>query len=82
MAAVRASPAGTLLRRRLVVIKKHGRPSVVVLSVQDLETLEDTLDLLPDPNAMADLLEAAAARHAGQTIELAMEEALERWTRG
>lgn len=73
---------GIETEHRRVVITKHGRPSVVVLSVQDLDTLEDTLDLLSDPNAMADLRDAAAARQTGQTIELTKEQALERWTRG
>ncbi len=52
---------GIETEHRRVVITKHGRPSVVVLAVQDLEALEDTLDLLSDPNAMGDLREAAAA---------------------
>lgn len=73
---------GIETEHRRVVITKHGRPSVVVLAVQDLEALEDTLDLLSDPNAMGDLREAATARQAGQTIELTKEQALERWTRG
>ncbi len=73
---------GVETQHRRVVITKHGRPSVVVLAVQDLEALEDTLDLLSDPTAMADLREAAAAREAGQTIGLTKEQALERWTRG
>lgn len=73
---------GVETQHRRVVITKHGRPSVVVLAVQDLEALEDTLDLLSDPNAMADLREAAGARQAGQTIELTKEQALERWARG
>ena len=73
---------GVETEHRRVVITKHGRPTVVVLAVQDLEALEDTLDLLSDPNAMADLREAAAARQVGQTIELTKEQALDRWTRG
>jgi len=32
-----------------VVITKHGRPSVVVLAVDDLAALEDTLDVLSGP---------------------------------
>jgi hypothetical protein len=61
---------------------KHGRPSVVVLAVEDLEALEDTLELLSDADAMADLREAAAARRTDQTIELTKEEAQARWSRG
>lgn len=32
-----------------VVITKHGRPAAVVLNVEDLEGLEQTLELLSDP---------------------------------
>ena len=67
---------------RRVVITKHGRPSVVVLAVEDLEALEDTLEVLSDADATADLREAAAARRTDQTIELTKEEAQARWSRG
>ena len=77
---------GIETEHRRVVITKHGRPSVVVLAVEDLEALEealeDTLEILSDADAMADLREAAATRRAGQTIELTKEEALSRWSRG
>jgi len=32
-----------------VVITKHGRPAAVVVSVDDLESLEETLDILSRP---------------------------------
>lgn len=67
---------------RRVVITKHGRPSVVVLAIDDLEALESTLEVLSDAEAMADLRESAAARRAGQAIELTKEEARARWSRG
>ena len=67
---------------RRVVITKHGRPSAVVLSVEDLEALEETLDLLSDAEALADLHEAAQARQSGGTIRLTKDEALARWSRG
>ena len=73
---------GIETEHRRVVITKHGRPSVVVLAVEDLEALEDTLEVLSDADAVADLREAAAARRTGQTIELTKEEALSRWSRG
>ena len=73
---------GIEIEHRRVVITKHGRPSVVVLAVEDLEALEDTLEVLSDADAVADLREAAAARRTGQTIELTKEEALYRWSRG
>jgi len=72
---------GIETEHRRVVITKHGRPSVVVLVVEDLEAIEDTLDVLSDADAMADLREAAAARGAGQMIELCKEEARARWSR-
>lgn len=73
---------GIETEHRRVVITKHGRPSVVVLAVEDFEALEDTLDVLSDPDAVADLREAAAARRAGEIIELTKEEARARWSRG
>lgn len=73
---------GIETEHRRVVITKHGRPSVVVLAVEDLEALEDTLEVLSDADTMADLREAAAARRAGQMIELTKEQARARWCRG
>jgi antitoxin YefM len=73
---------GVETEHRRVVITKHGRPSVVVLAVEDLEALEDTLEILSDADAMTDLREAAAARRTDQTIELTKEEAQARWSRG
>ena len=35
-----------------VVITRNGRPEAVLLSVDDLETLEETLDLLSTPGAV------------------------------
>ncbi len=32
-----------------VVITKHGRPAAVILSVDDLESLEETVDVLSSP---------------------------------
>jgi PHD/YefM family antitoxin component YafN of YafNO toxin-antitoxin module len=50
--------------------------------VADLEALEETLDVLSDPEAMADLREAEVARRSGASLELTKEEALARWSRG
>lgn len=73
---------GVESEHRRVVITKHGRPSAVVLAVGDLEELEETLEVLSDPGALADLREAQAARLSGDTIEITKEEALVRWSRG
>jgi prevent-host-death family protein len=38
-----------------VVLTRNGRPAAVIMSPADLEALEDTLELLSDPQAMKDL---------------------------
>jgi len=45
-----AMVAGTWER---VVITKNGRPAAVLMSVEDLEALVETLEVLSDPEAMA-----------------------------
>jgi len=72
---------GVETEHRRVVITKHGRPSVVVLAVADLEALEETLEILSDPEAMADLREAEEARRSGNSVELSKDEALARWSK-
>jgi prevent-host-death family protein len=59
-----------------VVITKHGRPAAVMLSVDDLESLEETLEVLSNPTLMADIREAEAERVAGRTLALTKDEAL------
>lgn len=58
-----------------VVITKHGRPAAVVLSVEDLESLEETLDILSDPQLLAEIRQAEAEVAAGQAEILTKEEA-------
>ena len=41
-----------------VVITRHGKPAAVVVSLEDLESLEETLQILSDPVLMADIREA------------------------
>jgi prevent-host-death family protein len=38
-----------------IVLTRNGRPAAVILSPGDLEALEDTLELLSDPHAMAEI---------------------------
>lgn len=59
-----------------VVITKHGRPAAVVLSVDDLEGLEETLDILSDPKLMRRIRKAEAEVAAGEAVELTKDEAL------
>ena len=59
-----------------VVITKHGRPAAVLLSLEDLESLEETLAVLSDPELLATLREADAEVAAGTTTRLSKQEAL------
>lgn len=38
-----------------VVLTRNGRPAAVIMSPADLEALEDTLDLLSDPQALKEI---------------------------
>lgn len=59
-----------------VVITKHGRPAAVVLSVEDLEGLEETPDILSDSILMRRIRKAEAEIAAGEVQELMKDEAL------
>ncbi len=54
-----------------VVLTRNGRPAAVILSPQDLEALEDTLDLLSDPGAMAEIEASRGDRAAGRVFDAA-----------
>jgi antitoxin YefM len=43
-----------------ITITKHGHPAVVLISPEDLACLEETLDILSDPEALADIRGAEA----------------------
>jgi len=59
-----------------VVITKHGRPAAVVLSIDDLESLEETLDVLGSPSLMTDIREALEELATSGAAALSKEEAL------
>jgi prevent-host-death family protein len=41
-----------------VVVTKHGRPAVILMSPDDLESLEESIDILSTPGALDDIREA------------------------
>lgn len=49
------------------VVTKRGKPVVVMLSVDDYESLIETLDILADPEAMAGLREGERDIKKGRT---------------
>lgn len=53
-----------------VTITRNGRPAAVLISPDDLAALEDTLELLSDPEAMAQLAQADADLKAGAGVSL------------
>lgn len=51
-----------------VTITRNGRPVAVLISRDDLASLEETLDVLSDPEALADIREGDAARAKGDVV--------------
>lgn len=51
-----------------VVITRNGVPSAVILSPEDLAQLEETIDVLSEPEALADIREADAAYASGDVV--------------
>jgi len=51
-----------------VVITRNGRPEAVIMSVSDLEALEDTLDLLSTPGALDEIRAAETEITRGEAI--------------
>ncbi len=51
-----------------VTITKNGRPAVVLIAVDDLEALEETLAILSDASLMKAISEGDAALAAGEFV--------------
>lgn len=51
-----------------VIVTRNGRAAAVVISPEDLAQLEETIDVLSDPEAMADIHEGRAAYARGDVI--------------
>ena len=51
-----------------VVITRNGRDAAVLISTEDLAELEETLSVLSDPAALADIREADAAYARGDVL--------------
>jgi antitoxin YefM len=43
-----------------VIITRHGRPAAVVISVEDLESLEETIDIIDSAELLSDIRESLA----------------------
>jgi antitoxin YefM len=62
-----------------VVVTRNGRPVAVLISPDELEGLEGTIDLLSDDEARSSLRRARAEDEAGQAEILTYEQARERF---
>ena len=58
-----------------VVITKHGHPAAVVMSVEDLESLEETLDVLDNAGLLAEIRQSLADVSQGQVDVLSKDQA-------
>ena len=55
----------------IVTITRHGKPAAVLMSVDDLESLHETLFWLSQPGVREDLADARRAHAAGDTTDAA-----------
>ena len=58
-----------------VVITKHGHPAAVVMSLEDLESLEETLDVMDSAELLADIRSSLAEVVSGSAEVLSQDEA-------
>ena len=61
-----------------VVVTKHGRPAAVMLSVEDLESLEETLEILSDPKLLDEIRRGERDVETGRTVRLSRDELVAR----
>ncbi|MHB8762226.1 MAG: type II toxin-antitoxin system Phd/YefM family antitoxin [Coriobacteriia bacterium] len=54
-----------------VVITRHGRPAAVIISPQDLESVEETLAILTTPGALEEIRCAEAELEGGRFVTAA-----------
>jgi antitoxin YefM len=59
-----------------VVITKHGHPAAVVISVEDLESLEETLDVMGSGALLDDIREALGELGIANAPALSKDDAL------
>ncbi|MDA8070062.1 MAG: type II toxin-antitoxin system Phd/YefM family antitoxin [Actinomycetota bacterium] len=53
-----------------ILVTRNGRPSFVLVSPDDLESLEETLDILTDPDLVASLARSRSEAARGELLPL------------
>src|SRR5206468_4142321 len=61
-------------RDERVTITKHGRPAAVLMSPNEVESIEATLEIMSDPEFYAEILRHSAALDRGEGVEMTLEE--------
>jgi prevent-host-death family protein len=56
--------------RDRVVVTKNGRVAAVIISQEELEALEETIEILSDPELMASIRESRRQAAAGDLTDL------------
>lgn len=51
-----------------VVVTRNGRPAAVLIGYDDLESLEETLDILSNPEALNEVRQAEAEVARGEVV--------------
>lgn len=51
-----------------VIVTRNGKAAAVIVSPEDLAELEETLSVLSDPQALADIREADLAHQEGDVV--------------
>jgi antitoxin YefM len=59
-----------------VVITRHGKPAAVVISTDDLESLEETLEVVSRPKLIAQVRDSLAELAAGEIEVLSKEDVI------
>jgi prevent-host-death family protein len=58
-------------RREHVVVTRHGRPAAVLIPVDEYDALEETAEILSDPDTLAAIDAGLADVEKGDTVTLA-----------
>jgi antitoxin YefM len=53
-----------------ILVTRNGRPSFVLVSPDDLESLEETLDIMRDPGLVASIERSRAEAARGERVRL------------
>jgi len=53
-----------------ILVTRNGRPSFVLMSPDDLDSLEETLDVFRDPELVASLARSRAEQERGESLPL------------